>query len=319
MNIINTVQSAVKKIDTLQQRHTVLAIPFAVIKKYGEDRGNARVALLTYYGFLSLFPLLLLLVTGLELFLASYPHLREEVLHTTLSNFPALSQDLNENISALSGAWYRIILGTILTLLASFGIANTLRETINDLWQVPRVSRKGFPWNYLANLVLIALGGFVLIATTLVTGLVAKNGTPWYFVLSALINFGLFLLIYRVATSRQIKTKNLLIQSGITAIAWQTLQMAGGYLVERQLSHLNLLYGSFAVVLGLVFWLYFVARISLYAIEIDVVLTGRLWPRSLTGETTEAGRKVYTGYAKAQKRIPEENITVRFRKPKSKA
>lgn len=314
MNPITLVQKAVLGIDAFQQRHSFLAIPYAVLKKYGEDRGNDRVALLTYYGFLSLFPLLLLLLTSLEVMLSSYPDLRETVLRNTLNNFPALSHDLAENISALSGTWYRILLSGLLTLVASLGVANTLRETINDLWQIPHTSRRGFPLNYLTNLGIILASGLILAATTFVVGLVTKSGTAWFFGLSVIINFGLFLFIFRIATSRTIKTKYLLIQSGITAVIWQLLQVTGSYLVERELSHLNLLYGSFAVVLGLLFWLYFVARMAIYAVEVDVVLANHLWPRSIAGETTEAGRKAYTAYAKAQKRLAEEEIEVTFRK-----
>jgi YihY family inner membrane protein len=314
MNPITLVQKVVLGIDAIQQKHAFLAIPYAVIKKYGEDRGGDRVALLTYYGFLSLFPLLLLLLTSLEVVLSSYPDLRETILRTTLSNFPALSHDLSESISSLSGTWYRIILSGVLTLLASFGVANTLRDSIGDLWQIPLSKRRGFPWNYLTNLGIIMLSGLVLAATTLLVSLVTKDGTPWYFGLSVILNFGLFLLIFRIATPKAISTKHLLIQSAITAFIWQILQVTGSYLVERELSNLNLLYGSFAVVLGLLFWLYFVARVAIYAIEVDVVLANRLWPRSIAGETTEAGRKAYAAYAKAQQRLAEEDIHVTFNK-----
>src|SRR5690349_8121888 len=118
MNPIRLIQKAVLWVDSTQQRHPFLGIPYAVIKKYGEDRGNERVALLTYYGFLALFPLLLLLITSLEIALSSHPHLRDTILHNALNSFPALSHDLGENITTLSGTWYRIALSGVLTLLA---------------------------------------------------------------------------------------------------------------------------------------------------------------------------------------------------------
>ena len=46
--------------DRLQRRHGVLGFPYAVVKKYGDDEGGRQAALITYYGFLSIFPLLLL-------------------------------------------------------------------------------------------------------------------------------------------------------------------------------------------------------------------------------------------------------------------
>jgi hypothetical protein len=53
----------VQAADDFQQRHRWLAFPVAVVKKYGEDQGGHRAALLAYYGFFSLFPLLLVAVT----------------------------------------------------------------------------------------------------------------------------------------------------------------------------------------------------------------------------------------------------------------
>jgi len=46
-------------VDALQRRHVVLGFPFAVIRKYGDDGGWRHAALITYYGFLSVFPILL--------------------------------------------------------------------------------------------------------------------------------------------------------------------------------------------------------------------------------------------------------------------
>lgn len=309
---MNKLQEWVNQLDGFQQRHAVLGVPIAVFKKYGEDRGNDRVAIITYYAFLSLFPLLLLLLTALELFMSEYPEFRQTVLESTLSNFPVLSRELSQNIETLSGTWFRILISGILTLLASFGIANALRTMINDFWYVPRLQRRGFPLNYLVDLGLISLGGLILIATTLVAGWLTRQGSPLFYAVSLIINFGLFLLVYRLATVRQISTKHLLIQAGLTALAWQILQGIGGYLIERELGNLNVLYGSFAVVLGLLFWLYLVARVAAYAVETEVVLTKKLWPRSIGDKLTDADKKVFSSLATTEQRHKKQDIRATF-------
>jgi hypothetical protein len=50
--------------DGMQRRHGVLGFPYAVVKKYGDDAGGRQAALITYYGFLSNFPLLLRRLPG---------------------------------------------------------------------------------------------------------------------------------------------------------------------------------------------------------------------------------------------------------------
>ena len=63
----------VQAVDDVQQRHRWLAFPMAVVKKYGEDQGGQRAALLAYYGFFSLFPLLLVAVTVIGFVLQATP------------------------------------------------------------------------------------------------------------------------------------------------------------------------------------------------------------------------------------------------------
>ena len=66
--------------DRLQRRHGVLGFPYAVVKKYGDDAGGRQAALITYYGFLSIFPLLLLGVAVLSRVLADHPDLRRRLI-----------------------------------------------------------------------------------------------------------------------------------------------------------------------------------------------------------------------------------------------
>ena len=68
-----------------------------------------------------------------------------------------------------------------------------------------------------------------------------------------------------------------------SAIAWTALQSVGGTLVAHQLRHSSELYGFFAVVLGLIFWIYLSAQVVVYGAEINVVRARHLWPRSLKG------------------------------------
>ena len=98
---------------------------------------------------------------------------------------------------------------------------------------------------------------------------------------AAAVNVGLFLLAFRVLTPQQIPTRQLLAGALVAGVAWQVLQAVGGFLVGHYLRHTSQVYGGFAIVLGLLFWLYLGARLTLYAAEVNVVAARRLWPRSL--------------------------------------
>ena len=75
----------------------------AVVKKFGDDGAGQLAALIAYYGFASLFPLLLVLVTVLGFVLEGSPQTRDEVVHSALGQFPIIGTQLERNIHSLSG------------------------------------------------------------------------------------------------------------------------------------------------------------------------------------------------------------------------
>ncbi|HJQ44120.1 MAG TPA: hypothetical protein VJ831_13610, partial [Jatrophihabitantaceae bacterium] len=68
--------SVVERLDRFQREHPKAGLPIAVLYKYADDQGSYLAALITYYGFLSLFPLLPLSSTILNFVLHGDPHLQ---------------------------------------------------------------------------------------------------------------------------------------------------------------------------------------------------------------------------------------------------
>lgn len=87
--------SLVDRFDAFQRRHPVIGFPLGVIYKFFDDSGGYLAALITYYAFVSLFPLLLLLATVLSWVLSSRPDLQEEIIESALSQFPVVGDQLH--------------------------------------------------------------------------------------------------------------------------------------------------------------------------------------------------------------------------------
>ena len=85
-----------ERLDQFQRRHRWAGFPLAVVYKYFDDFGAYLAALLTYYGFVSLFPLLLLLSTILGFVLSGDQRLQHEVLTSALHQFPVIGGDLDQ-------------------------------------------------------------------------------------------------------------------------------------------------------------------------------------------------------------------------------
>jgi membrane protein len=308
-------------VDSLQRGHPWLAFPVAVWKKFGDDQAGNLAALLAYFAFVSIFPLLLVLVTVLGIVLRGDPGLQHRLLGSALAQFPVIGPQIQANVHSLAGhkAGLALAVGIAGTLLGARGVAMAAQNAFNTVWEVPFTERPGFPFSLLRSFALFLLVGIGLIATTVLSGLAGGVGhtitgpaaAALALVASLIANVGVFWVGFHLGTARTVGWRDLLLGAILTAIVWQVLQTVGGYFVAHQLSHASSLYGLFGIVLGLIAWLYLQAEATLYALEASVVHARRLWPRSLfPPPLTAQDRQAYALYAEREERRPEEDIQV---------
>ncbi len=301
-------------VDSFQQRHHVLAYPIAVWKKFGDDEAGSLAALIAYYAFVSIFPLLLVLITVLGIVLRDYPSLQTKVLNSALTDFPIIGQQLKENVHSLNRTGVGFVVGFIGVLLGARGVTSAIQNAMNAVWEVPRRDRPGFPFSMIRGFGLLGTLGVGVLATTVLSGfgtwggkiLGGVGGSIAAIAVSLVVNVGLFWLGLRLATASAVRTRDLRNGAILAAIVWQALQTLGIYFVTHSLRHSSSLYGTFGLVLGLLAWLYLQAQLTLYAVEIDVVRARRLWPRSLfPPPLTEEDKKAYEQYRAADDREPD--------------
>jgi membrane protein len=319
---MNAVKRLLAAADRLQQSRPWLAVPVATWKKFGDDQAGNLAALIAYYAFAALFPLLLVFVTVLDLVLKDNAALRGRLLHSALSQYPVIGGELSHNVHSLNKTGLALALGLILTFLGARGVASAVQNAMNSVWEVPIMDRPGFPWSLLRSLGLILVIGPGVIATTALSSIAGGTGhlggagaRVAATAVSLLLNMALFWLGLRIATAGDVTWRDLRLSAILAAIAWQALQLAGGYFIGHQLAS-NSAYGAFAVVLGLLAWLYLEAQLTLYVVELSVVRARRLWPRSLTPPPlTDADLKAYRLYAGAEQRRAEVKVDVQHEDP----
>jgi YihY family inner membrane protein len=306
------------RIDSWQQRHRAPAFVVGVVKKYGDDRGSQLAALITYYGFLALFPLLLVFVTVLGYVAHDDPGLRRDLLDTALADFPVVGQELRRNVGALGGNGLALAVGLLALIWGSLGVAQVAQHAMAQVWNVPGARRPGFGPRLVRSLLVLAVLGLAIVGTaaltTIATLVPGGSAVPIVStVLVVVLNIGLYWLAFRLLTTTEIPWRDLLPGAVLGGVAWTALQALGGWLVARQLRHTSELYGTFGVVLGLLFFLYLAAQITVYAAEVNVVRARHLVPRSLAPPPlTDADEAVLTDVAAAEQRRPEEAVDVSF-------
>jgi membrane protein len=315
---MNMANRAIRAADALQQRHAWLAVPVAVWKKFGDDGAGNLAALVAYYAFVAVFPLLLVLFTVLDIVLKDHPGLHRRLLSSTLGHFPVIGPQLG-SIHPLSQTGLPLIIGLLGTFIGARSVATAMQNALNSVWEIPITRRPGFPWSWLRSFGLILVIGLGLMGTTVLSGLAGGAGhvlsgfgaSLATLLVSLILNIGFFWLAFRLGTAREIGWRQLRLGAVIGAVSWQVLQYVGTYFVSHQLAHASSAYGTFAVVLGLIAWLYLEAELTLYAVEINVVITRRLWPRSIAPPPyTESDRRAFELYAQSQQRNKEMDIVV---------
>lgn len=316
---MNVAERQVRRLDAFQQRHGATAFVFAVLKKFGDDNAGSLVDALAWSAFGSVFPLLLLLVTGLGMVLGGNPTLRSDVLHSALRNFPIVGNDLARNIEALHRhSVVGLVVGIVGLVWGSLGLAQNGIFTMEQVWNVPGTERPNYPKRLARSLAFVAvLGAGVLVSTFLAAG-VPSIGLPDAEVVagttaSAVVNGVEYLFALRVLTPRVVRTRQLLAGAVVAGMGWTVLQAAGGLVVSHYLKNDTALFGLFAIVLGLIAWIYLAVKLTVYAAEVNVVLARRLWPRAIVQPPlTEADRRVMAAQATQNRRRPEQLVSVVF-------
>ncbi|MGH3929928.1 MAG: YihY/virulence factor BrkB family protein [Pseudonocardiaceae bacterium] len=322
--------SVAERLDAFQRRHRWAGLPLAVLYKFGDDQGFYLAALITYYGFISLFPLLLLLVSLLGYALQDNPELQQLVLNSALSQFPVIGNQLGENVQSLNGNAFALVIGILGSLYGGLGVALAGQHAMNTVWAVPRAVRPDPFRSRGRSLLVLVIVGTGLLLTTALSGLTTATtdfgdgaavdlliriGAALF---AIALNASLFILVFRVLTARKVPIRDIRLGAILAAIAWQSLQVIGTYYVGRELATATATYGLFGIVLGLLAWIYLEALVVVLCAEVNVVRAKKLWPRSLLTpftdnvQLTDADRRAYTSYARSERHKGFQRVEVDF-------
>jgi membrane protein len=315
------IEKIIRSIDRFQQRHLITKFTYAVIKKYANDNGSYLSALITYYGLLSLFPLLIVITSLSELLLRNNAALRTRISGSIAQYIPIIGANLEHATKSPGKTGLALLISLLITFYGALGGANALQYAINTVWYIPQTKQPQFPRSLLRSIGIIIVGGVGLMAAGLMSGYTAFLGqSPLVKVLAIVLSMTVlwltFLAVFKLAVGERKTIKAVISGALVAAVGLQVLQIGGGVILHHEIQSLSSTYGAFALVIALIFWIYLQAQVILYAAEVDVTLAYHLFPRSLAEPLTDHDQYAYAAYTKAHAIHPTEEVDVSF-KPKA--
>ncbi|MBV9943785.1 MAG: YihY/virulence factor BrkB family protein [Solirubrobacterales bacterium] len=308
--------SMVQKLDERQRGSKPLAVTIATFKKFSEDRSANLAAMIAFWGFFSVFPLFIVLVTCLAWFLPAGD--KTSVLHHVAKMLPLLDPS---TVGGLTGSWWVLIIGLATALWSGTGVVRTLQFAFDSVWEVPYHERPGLAKQTIRSLWVLATIGVGLVLTTLLSGFIVSSangvnlgpiGRVAGYVLAVALDVGIFIAAFRLLTERAESIRDVLPGALLAGIAFFILQQVSALIISHYLKNAQSTYGHFATVITILWWFYIQSMITLLGAQLNVVLKKRFYPRSLVGAPdTSADHRVLEAYAEERTYHPEQNVTSR--------
>jgi membrane protein len=316
-----------ERADALQRRWGLLGFVVAVQRKFSDDRAADLAALIAYFTFVALFPLLLAAISVVDIVARNDAAARRAVLDWAAKVWPQFGPQVAASLHSGERSTIALIVGLAAALVAARKVVLALQNGLNSVWEVPQDRRPAFPASAVRGIGIIGVVVIGQIVTLVLSGLAVRDGHLISSIpdevgtvsVSLAANIGIFWVSFMLGTAAEVTWKDLRLGAIASALSWQALQLLGGFFLGHWLGRSSALYGVFGIVLGLLAWLYLQSQIMMYAVEMCTVRAWRLWPRGLRPPPTAQDRLAFARYAGAERRLPGGSPRVPPYRPRTRA
>jgi membrane protein len=262
------------KVTALRRRNRIVDVIVETLDGFRRHLTGRNGAVLTYYGFLTLFPLFLAATTILGLVLEKRPKWRDELVGSAVESVPFIGDQIAEG--GIGTSWLALVVGLVAALWGSMKAFIGLQIAYDDTWEVALDDRAGFVTQRIRALIGLAVIGAAQVATVVLASLVGEAGLPRVgqvlLILGGLaINVVVAAAMYRFLTSESVTSWSKVAPGAIfTGCVYTVIQMFGAR-ITTELAQ-NEQYGDLGSVLALLTWLSLHAIVNLFGAEVNAAL-----------------------------------------------
>lgn len=275
------------RFEQYQRTHGWIGFPLGVVKKFVEDKAGLLAALISYFGFFSIFPLMLAFLSIIGFVLD--PDEQARFATQAANQIPVVGQTIVDTVQrdgAVDGSTIGAVIGILVAIWSGLKMIDSMQNALNDVWDIPPVERPNVVKRRGRSLLMLAVLGGGIVASVVVSGLATfiddlpGGGKFGIWFGSAAISVIVYLVAFQLLTDAQLPWRDLVPGAIFGGVSWWALQTFGAGIVSS--SAKNETFGSFASIIVLMTFFFIAAQLSIFGAEISVVKSRRLWPRSWT-------------------------------------
>jgi uncharacterized BrkB/YihY/UPF0761 family membrane protein len=260
-----------------RRRWPVVNAAVHAIERYTLHRTGRTSALVSHYAFLSMFPLLLVFTTVVGFVLDGNPTLRDDIINSAVSHIPIIGPDLVKNPDSLSGSVPALVIGLLTALYGGLKAFNVLQMALDDIADVGLYERPTMVGVRLRSLLGILIVGTGWVGGAVLAGFLGVSGIAWLHRIALLagsiaVNTFMLAASYRYLCTRRPSWRRVAPGAVIGGVFFAALQVAGTTLMTRAIARASPIYGTFALVIGLITWLGLHTMTMLLCAELNGVL-----------------------------------------------
>ncbi len=269
-----------RRVMAMRRRSKAGNTAVVIIQNFRSHRTGRHAALVSHYGFLSVFPLLLVFTTVLGFVLQSRPKLRDDIIDSAFNRIPIIGEKVGTQPEQLKGNVLVLVFGLVAALWAGMRAFNVLQSALDDVEEIPFNRRPSLLRTRARSLLGIAIVGGGQIATAVLTSFVAVSGVKvlhriLLVAAAVLVNTLVIAAVYRWLCMRRFTWRDVSPGALAAGVTFAALQLVGTVVVGRAIANAHSVYGTFASVIALVTWLSLHAFVALVGAELNHALPAR--------------------------------------------
>jgi membrane protein len=265
----------------MRQRSPIVDLALRVLEGFQQHRTGRNAALVSHYGFLSVFPLMVVLTTILGFVLQNRKDLRKDIIDSALGNLPFVGAQIAKDPASLRGSTVVLIVGLLAALWAGMKAFVAVQAALDDIHEIPLNRRSSFVHTRARAIGGIFVIGGAQVTTAFITSLVGVLevgllGQLALIVAAVAVNTVVLGLTYRWLCSVTDPWRHVLPGAIGGGVLFAILQLLGTTIVTRAIANASPVYGTFASVIGVLTWLSLHATIALVGADLNQVLAARV-------------------------------------------